>query len=437
VWALLILVCGCATYTDRTDAAREYARLGNYDAAIDELDHLLGVEGPNEEPDALEGDDALVMLERGMLNQARGDYDRSRLDLQVADKALELLDFSNSTAGDVASYFYSDDAGAYKISPVERLSLNALNLLNYLAIGDLSGARVEAKRFQVMQNYLMDTDPAHAHGVIGSYLAGFVYEQLGEESVALRYYDEVLDQGSFETLVEPVRRLAARSSYRGENVGKLLDGAVEGPSSTGGEILVVMGIGRVPYKVPERMPIGAAVGIVAADVTGDLDVLERSAFKVLVYPDLVPSVATDREVGVTIDALPIASEQVTDIGAELRREYDELKPKILAAAVTRMIARAAAAEAARAVGREAGGQAGQVLGVLASFAAEGLLVAADKPDTRSWTLLPDRILVSRKRLAAGRHEVEVRLGPSGGPSRRFDVDLADGGYAIVVVMPLH
>jgi hypothetical protein len=401
---------------------------------------MLRVDEPGEHPEVIKGNDALVLLERGMLHQARGDYESARSDLGLADKELELLDFTNSTAGDVASYFYSDDAGSYKISPVERLSLNALNILNYLALGDLKGARVEAKRFQVMQKYLKDTAPDHAHGAIGSYLAGFVFERLGEYNTALRYYDEALEEGRFDTLRGPVRRLASKGSYRGKNVKKLLasDNAAAGNQvEGGGEILVITGVGRVPYKIPERMPIGAAVGIVAADVTGDLGVLERSAFKVLVFPDLVPAVGVHRQARASIDGRAVGVEQVTNFGAELVREYEDIKPKILAAAVTRMITRAVVAEGARLAGQEAKGQAGSILGVLAGLAAESLLVAADKPDTRSWTLLPDRVLVSRERLPAGSHEVVVELGLPPGEQHIAHVEVPEGGYALVVVMPLH
>ncbi|MCP4036850.1 MAG: hypothetical protein GY733_07945 [bacterium] len=437
LWFVFVCAVGCATYTDRTDAAREFAAHGNYDAAIGELDEMLGVEAPNEQPEVLKDDSALLLLERAMLHQARGDYEGSRQDLLLADKELELLDFSNTTAGDIASYLYSDDAGVYKVSPVERLSLNALNILNFLALGDLTGARVEAKRFQVMRKFLQDTDPEHAHGAIGSYLAGFVYEQLGDPSVALRYYDEALEEQRFESLVDPIRRLAGRTSYRGPNIAPLLEGAERVPDESGGEILVVAGIGRVPYKVPERIPIGAVVGIVAADVTGDLSVLDRGAFKVLVFPGLVPAVGTYRRAAASIDAQAVVMEQVTNFGTELVREYEEMKPKILAAGVTRMISRAVVAEGARLAGREAGGEAGQILSVLAGLVSEGLLVAADKPDTRSWTLLPERVLVSRRRVTAGPHEVTVRLGANGESTRQFSVDVPEGGYAIVVVMPLH
>jgi tetratricopeptide (TPR) repeat protein len=430
----LLTVSGCASYSDHTEAARNFAQLGDYDSAVVELDRLLGVEEGHAYPERFRDDSALVLLERGMLHQARGDYDGSRGDLQVADKELELLDFSNSTAANVARYFYSDSTGPYRISPVERLSLNAINILNYLAVGDLRGARVEAKRFTVMRSFLEDTDPDHAHGAIGSYLAGFVHEQLGENGRAMRHYNDALAEGRLLSLAEPLRGLAERVSVRGSHVEALLEESDQPAVRGGGEILIVAGVGRVPYKVPKRIPIGAAIGIAAADVTGDLDVLERSAFKVLIYPELVPALGTYGTAQVRIDEADVAMDAVTNFGAELVREYEEIKPRIIAAALSRMVTRAVVAEGARLAGKEVGGQA---VAILAGLISEGLLVAADRPDTRSWTLLPNRMFVSRMRVTAGVHQVEVGLGSGDAAWQSFSVEVPENGYALVIVMPLH
>ena len=249
-------------------------------------------------------------------------------------------------------------------------------MLNYLAVGDLGGARVEAKRFTVMRNYLRDTNPDHAHGAIGSYLAGFVHQQLGEDSRAMRHYNDALQAGRIASLAAPVRGLAERVSVRGTQVRDLLAEPGDPPVRGGGEILVVTGVGRVP-----------------------------------------------------MDA-------ITNLGAELVREYEKIKPKIIAAALSRMVARAVVAEGARKIGKEVG-NGGELAGVLAGLLSESLLVAADKPDTRSWTLLPNKIFVSRKRVPAGTHQVEVGLGLGDSVWQRFAVDVPEGGYAPVIVMPLH
>jgi len=96
-----------------------------------------------------------------------------------------------------------------------------------------------------------------------------------------------------------------------------------------------------------------------------------------------------------------------------------------------MIARAIAAEGARAAGNEAGG-AGALIGLLAALATEGSLVALDKPDTRSWTFLPDQVSVSRTAVSPGRHEMEVTI-PGVAEARTISVDVPKAGFAVVVV----
>ena len=81
----------------------------------------------------------LVLLERGSILHALGRFLESAKNLQAAEGELELLDLSNDAGGKIAKYIWSDSATKYKTPPVEKLSLNALNMINYLAVGDLNG----------------------------------------------------------------------------------------------------------------------------------------------------------------------------------------------------------------------------------------------------------------------------------------------------------
>jgi hypothetical protein len=413
---------------------------GSYDGALETLNKALRVDRRSEIPGRFRSQTALLLLDRGMISQAQGEFLAAARDLEAADERLEYLDISADAAGTIGKYVYSDSSTKYVASPVEKLTLNSLNMLNRLAIRDLSGARVEAKRYTVMRDYLSESGPAAVRGTLGAYLAGFVFERLGETNTALRYYDEALAGGDLVTLAPAVARLAARDSFRGENLEAFLRAHPETLSvapRTATEILTVVSLGRAPIKVPERMPIGAAIGLAGTYITGDLSVLGYTATKVLVYPVLVSQGGTFSGANVAIDGRPTTVETATDIGAELRAEYEEMKPKILGSAISRMIVRAAAAEGARVAGEQAGGDAGSILGWIAALLTEATLVAFDKPDTRSWTLLPDRVLVSRTTVAPGRHKVDVDLLGIGSERRTFDVELSEGGFAAVVVTPLR
>jgi hypothetical protein len=504
--AALVATAGassCATYSDKTEEARRALRRADYEESIEQWNEILKVRSAEKLPDKWKKNYGLVILERATVLQAMRDYELSSRDFQVADKELELLDIARDGAGKLGKYIYSDDATKFKASPTEKLSLNAMNMCNYLTRGDLNGAKVEAKRFTVMRKYLSDYDPEHEHGAFGSYLAGFVHEKLGEPDAALRYYEEALQERELGSLREPIRRLAQKGSFRGERIKEYLpvddggfvspttprprpeapkteppaeatptdDGkpeeggsvppapevqrptppagelgaiapssaawAVADPSATAGEILVVAKTGRVPFKVPERIPIGAAIGIAGAFVTGDTTLLEYGMFKVVTYPELVSAENMFVDAKMRIDGKDVPMEEATDLGSEIAAEYEEIKPKIIGAALTRMIARAAAAEGARAAGRQADG-AGGLVGFLAAAAVEGTLVALDKPDTRSWSTLPDRVHVGRLVVPPGRHTVEVTVfGPGGKERHTTEVEVTPGGFAVVDVTTLR
>jgi hypothetical protein len=428
--ALVALVApGCATYSDRMQNARSSVSGGDYAGGIAELDAFLDVDDSARLPDSFSSDTALALLERATLKQATGTWASSARDFQAADKELELLDIAGDAAGEIGRYVFSDSAVKYRSSPTEKLSLNGFNMLNYLVQGDLAGSRVEARRFTVMQRYLDEYDPGVAHAAFGSYLAGFTHERLGQYNAAMRYYDEALQQRPFESLRGPVSRLARLTSYRGRRIADFLaSGRADAPADDDrGELLVVVSVGRVPHKVPERMPLGAAIGIAGTYITGDLAVLGYTATKVVVYPELVPSESIIRGADVRVDGQPVPVELASDIGTEIAREYEAIKPRIIGAAISRMIVRAAAAEGMRRAGQEESEGLGWVLALFT----EAALVALDKPDTRSWIFLPERVYVHRSRVAAGKHEITIGLGGAG--TRTETVEIEKGGFATVVV----
>ncbi len=490
----------CATYSDKTEAARNALTRGDYPGSVKQFNKILKVRDAEEMPSEWKKNHSLVVLERAMVLQAMQQYDASAKNFTAAEKELELLDIARDGAGKLGKYVYSDSATKYKTSPTEKLTLNGMNLINYLVRGDLSGAKVEAKRFTVMRTYLRDYDPSSEHGAFGSYLAGFVHERMGNPNEALRYYDEALQERDFSSLREPIERLAVAGSYRGERIVDYLPHSAAKPSKSSStpakpepakkepapaeatedsepgqappvqtpdaappsvmlgslpprvspwasmaagnppEILVVAKTGRVPYKVPQRIPIGAAIGLAGAYVTGDTTLLEYGMFKVVVYPEMIRANNLFVDAELRIDGKVVAMDEASDLGGEIVAEYEEIKPKIIGAALTRMIVRAAAAEGARAGGKAAADDSGAagLVGFLAAAAIEGTMVALDKPDTRSWSTLPDKIHIGRATVPPGAHTVEVTVfGPGGKERHTAELEVQEGGFAVVDVTTLR
>jgi hypothetical protein len=128
---------------------------------------------------------------------------------------------------------------------------------------------------------------------------------------------------------------------------------------------------------------------------------------------------------------------VSDLGAMVTRDWEDLKPKVIGAAISRMIVRAVAAEGARAAGRASKDGAGVIFGWLAALAVEGTMVALDKPDTRSWTMLASRVYVARTRVPAGKHQVVVWVKGTGEEKHTFEIEVQPGGWAVLDVTTLR
>jgi hypothetical protein len=269
-----------------------------------------------------------------------------------------MLDFSRSTADEIGRYLFSDDTGPYKSPPYEKLMINTMNLVNYLVRGDLSGARVEARRLAVMQKYLRDAE-SEKEGLLGpgSYLAGFVSEKSGDAQSAMRYYDEALAAGEFSTLEPVIRRLAASSSYRTPRITKILEDNAPpeaAASDDDAELLVVISFGRVPAKVAKRVPIGLALTYASGALSpADRSQANQLAAQGLVtwvnYPELespkrytgLPEFSLDAGVqpldGVPVDRLTVEA-------------WNRGKGGVIASAIVRMISRVIAGQAAEKAG---------------------------------------------------------------------------------------
>ena len=138
----LALLAGCAGHAEHTLEARQALDRHDPEEALELINDELDVSSGGELPTDDDGDTALFLLDRSMISQQLGAYKNSSKDLETADKQVEMLDFSRSTADEIGRYLFSDDVGEYKARPFEKLLINTMNMVNYLVRGDLNGARV-------------------------------------------------------------------------------------------------------------------------------------------------------------------------------------------------------------------------------------------------------------------------------------------------------
>lgn len=434
---LLPLLVGCGGHSARTAKMRTALDAGDARGAIKALNEEMGVASDKELPKDLTGDDALLVLNRGSIQQGLVQFDLSKQDFEAADKAIDMLDLSRTTGDAIVEYVFSGSAGKYRAPPYEKLMINTLDMLNYLEQRDLNGARVEARRLSVMHRYYRDTlkQPDNAVLGLGSMLAGFTFEKSGEIDSALRYYDEALAFTGASTLKEAVARIAPLGSYRTPRLTALIEDAAP-PEDAGetGEVLFVVGYGRVPHKIGQRMPIGLVLTYFADAISPtDRAAANKLAAQGLVtwvnYPTLAPAKGKYAIPSVRVGGRAIQLEEAVDVDREVRAEWKKIEGKIIVSALTRMIARFAVGQGIQAAaGRDS------VVGLLASLGTQATLTALDTPDTRSWETLPARIAVARVRLPVGRHRVVL---DARGWTRTQDIIVEKDGWSVVSLMALR
>lgn len=436
---LLLGQAGCAGHESRVQTALEALDRGAPAEAVQALNEEMGVTRADDLP-LMQGDNALLLLDRGNILLGMDRHKLSARDLGAADKSIDMLDMSRSTADDIGKYLFSDDVGPYKAPPYEKLLVNTINLMNYLALGDLSGAKVEARRLAIMQKYLRDHEETTALVGLGSYLAGFAFEKAGDVDEALLYYDDALKYAQYPSLRDPLRALV-RGEPKTNGIKALIADAPPLPpvSETGeAELCVVVGFGRVPQKLPERIPIGLALTLVADDISpGDRAQANALAAKGLVtwinYPKLARGRGGYSIPTFALDGRPQRMEQAIDIEAEVRKEWEKIEGTVILSAITRTVARVLAGEAVQGVA-DAAGKDGSPVGLLLGLLTTGALSAADTPDTRAWSTLPARIAIARLRVPAGTHEVTLA---ARGVHKRAKLTLKPGGWAFVPMMALR
>ncbi|KYG11030.1 hypothetical protein BE21_58370 [Sorangium cellulosum] len=439
--ALLLGVgqAACAGHEDRVRTALAALDRGAPAEAVAALNEQMEVESAAELP-ALKGDNALLLLDRGNILLGMDRYKLSARDLGAADKSIDLLDMSRGAAAELGKYLFSDDAGPYKAPAYEKLLINTINMMNYLAQRDLTGARVEARRLAVMQKYLRDHEGETALIGLGSYLAGFAFEKSGQVDEALLYYDDALRHGPYPSLRAPLRALT-RGEPRTPRIAAQIEGVEPPPplaEAGEAELVVVVGFGRVPQKVPQRLPIGLALTLVADDISPfDRARANELAAKGLVtwvnYPTLARGKGGYAIPTLKLDGRSQPLEQALDVEAQVRSAWKKSEGTIILSAITRTLARVAAGEAAQGATEAAAEDSGP-LGLLVGLLTSATLTALDTPDTRGWSTLPARIAIARTRVPAGTHEVVVS---ARGEVRRARVTVAAGGWAFVPVMVLR
>ncbi len=436
--AVFILCTGCSGYMTASQAFRRSMSSGDPNGALARVNEALKVTDELALPEEIEADTPLLLLERGTILQSLGRYEASTKSFQFADKSLDVLDLTSDKLGSISKYMFSDDGTVYKSPPYEKLLINTVNMLNYLALGDASGAQVEARRFTVNRKYLEDREDEEARSMMamGSYLSGVAFEMGGEPDEAMQHYADAYQAGGVPHMKDALMRLAAYSGAADARLDEALAGEAPTVDQKEAEVIIVVQAGMAPYRFPERMPIGPAL-VIASNNRRDHRLTPKQrqkagrfaakgSLKWVNYPSLRRNKGPKPTVQVRLDKDLISSGVALDVDNAAHHEFERIKGTLIAASITRLITRAVAGSIGESVGARATGS--REVGFLLSLLLEGAMTAADTPDTRSWVTLPAQFHIARARVPAGAHTVEVF---SGGRTRQQVIKVQPGGWVFL------
>jgi hypothetical protein len=431
---VVLLLSGCAAvrnYDAELYVTLERASTG----AVDDAIRLL--ESNNRQPDK----DLLYYLELGMLQRLGGRYEESQKAWKAASARIEaanaggLAQVSAVTRGS-SSYVINDKLRVYPGHDYEKVMLLTYMALNHLAMGDFDGARVAIKQaheleaqiaelrakqyaeieesarkrgahtsFKELNGYpiqTIDTPEVNAlrngyQSALSHYLAGFIYEALGEPSLAAPGYRLANELQPGQPLLE--------EALRG------LDERVGGRPDDGmTDVLMIVGTGSAPAIQSRQFMLPVVID--------NRLILIANAFPVMTGTSWKP---LPTEVALDGQSFPAARITSIDLMAR-RRLMDDMPAIMLRATIRSTMSATLQYQAQRASDREHALE----MALAASIITAGSIVLASADD-RTWRALPSDVSIARARVPRGVHTITLHT-PDGPRSARVSVS---GRYAVV------
>jgi hypothetical protein len=428
---LALGLTGCAafrSYDRELTGTLNYAMAGNVDGAIKTLDSN----------NASNDRDLLYYLELGMLQRLGNRYPDSQKTWTAANMRMQAEDslgqVSNLVRGG-SSYLLSDKLRTYEGYDYEKVMLLTYIALNHLALGDYENARVaikqtheleaviaeqrakqladvqdEAKKrgartsFKELNGYpVQSIDNPEVNALMNSYqsalshyLAGFVYEALGELSLAAPGYRLANELHPGVPLLE--------DALSG------LEGRLHAPDDGKVDVLFLVASGTAPAIHSQQFNLPVLSGY-------------RWVLVPISFPVIAPSAWAPRPTALAVDgarSVPLAA--ITSVDLMARRRLKDDMPSIM----LRASVRAAASAVAQVQTQRSADRGNNAAGLAALVVTLGS-VLMNSADDRTWRTLPSDISIARARLPAGVHSVTIQT-PQGPRTAQVDVK---GRHAVI------
>ena len=391
---------GCASYLKQADQTKTYLRSHQYDLAINNLKEKAETSGK---------DQLMYLLDYATILQIKGEYKKSALAFQAADKLIDEKDY-HSVSQVVGSALGSEEMIQYKGESYEKFLINSLNAINYLMLGDYDSALVECRRINnKISAFRMEGRDPYEFSSFARYLAAIIWE-------ADRKYDDAYIEYEGAYQLDPKIPFIASDLIRSAYLAQRFD-------------LVKKWKKEFDYRHAD-----SEVNPMKDKNLGEIVVIFQEGFgarKVPRYdsprfPTLRPEYneSSTAQIEIIENNSVIKTQVIYDIDSVAMRSLEKDYAALIARRVGGIVAKAVVSDQIR--------QKNNLLGDLAWIA----MNVSDRADLRQWSTLPAKIQIARIFLKPGKYKIKVKSLNSSGfetgePILDMDLLIKSGQKAFV------
>lgn len=383
----------------------------------------------------------LYYMDLGITNHYEGRYAVSNRKLEEAEKLGEQL-FTKSLTATGASFLVNDYMLPYRGEDFELALIHLYMALNYVQLGKLEDALVEARKLDSKLNALNQSYPegkknVYREDALIRFISGLLHEAGGNLDSANVDYMKSLEvfkdySANYGTtapqfVVENLMTVADGAGFP-DRVKELQDrySAAEflryQSKERLGEIIVVHYHGRSPVKVPERVPVGIAENIILTVSYPKYEYLPRQRGGAV-----ITFTTAD---GKNISCEPELMENIEAIaGKNLQNRLFRMQAK----AVARLAAQYFLIESQAEKIKKKYGENAERLWRMTSHLGRELISTAD---TRSCRSLPAEIRIGRVILMPGDYSAHIRM-PDGTTSTVNKIKVSAGKKEFVILRSVN
>ena len=442
---ILLLLSGCATYSDSFSAIERDLSTRQFDVALQRIEAQAGQKNQR----------VLYHLNKGMVLRMQRDFAGSNLALEAAKQEIEQL-YASSVSENALSFIVNDATTRYAGDNYEQVLLHLYMALNFLELGQRDAARVEALQIDLKLRELGEKSEVSrlSEHAFSRYLTALIYEDGGEWSDAMIAYRKAYEEykkvtsnisGNAETMVaapdmipnllrsdllRTSHKLGLRdeeSKYQKEFGHQKELGISPGKNATPeknglaeqGELVFILHNGLAPIKREQAATLfdpfsGQIVRIALPYYESRFNPLV--AARISVMPQAVPNAGPSN----TSPSNEV-NETIAVAQTELMENVDAVAKQTLAARMAAITARSLARAVAKVKMQQAvtksaerGSNNEALPNLLGSFAMQIAAIATERADTRSWLTLPANMQLARLPLSSGKYRVRVEYLAAGG-----------------------